>query len=175
MVSAKTLSSYLYWIIPFTVHTDSSDKQLGSVISQNQEPIELYSRRRINPHCNYTTTKNELLSIVECLKQMWGILFGYEINLFLDLKTLVYAVTLSESQRVIHRRIIIEEFGLNIQHIDGFYNIVADTLSILTSTSVEKYGCINKKDHGCANKLFVISRHENSEDCFPLNLLNVQR
>ena len=163
MVSAKTMSSYLYWIIPFTVHTDSYDKQLGSVISQNQEPIELYSRRRINPHCNYTTTKNELLSIVECLKQIWGILFGYEINLFLDLKNLVYAVTLSESQRVIHRRIIIEEFGLNIQHIDGFYNIVADTLSRLLSNPSNKYDPCTRKAQCHANELFTLGRVESNE------------
>ena len=45
------------------------------------------------------------------------ILFGYEINVVSDNKILVYAATLSESQRVMRWRLIIEEFGPKIQHI----------------------------------------------------------
>ena len=45
--------------------------------------------------------KNKLLAIVECLKQFRGIIFGYEINEFSDHKNMVYAATLSESQRVV--------------------------------------------------------------------------
>ena len=74
--------SYPYWKLTFTVHTDASDKQLGSVISQNNKPIAFFSRILIKPQCNYTTTKKELLAIVECLKQFRGIIFGYEINVF---------------------------------------------------------------------------------------------
>ena len=39
MVSAEMLLSYPYWKIPFTVHTDASDKQLGDVTSQKNELI----------------------------------------------------------------------------------------------------------------------------------------
>ena len=31
------LLHYPYWTIPFTVHTDASDKQVGVVISQNKK------------------------------------------------------------------------------------------------------------------------------------------
>ena len=65
----------------------------------------------------------------ECLKHFQGILFGYEINVLLYHKNLVYAATLSESQRVMRWQIILEEFGPNIQHIAGFDNNVADMLS----------------------------------------------
>ena len=44
MVSAETLLIYPDWIIPFTVHTDASDKQLGAVISPNNKPIGFFSR-----------------------------------------------------------------------------------------------------------------------------------
>ena len=100
MVSADTLLNYPDWTIPFTIHTDASDKQLGAVISQNGKPIAFFSRRLSKAQRNYTTTEKELLSIVECLKQFRGILFGYEIDVFSDHKNLVYAATLSESQRV---------------------------------------------------------------------------
>ena len=57
-------------------------------------------------------------------------------------------------------RLIIKEFGPNIQHIYVFDNIVADTLSILPSTSVGKYGTIKMKAHCLMNKLFEIDRDE---------------
>ena len=57
MVSAKTVLSYSYWKIPFTVHTDASDKQLGSLISQNNKYIAFFSIILNNPKCNYTTNE----------------------------------------------------------------------------------------------------------------------
>ena len=42
MVSAETLLSYPYWKIPFTVHTDASEKQLCAVISQNNKLFPYY-------------------------------------------------------------------------------------------------------------------------------------
>ena len=49
MVSAKTLISYPDWKLTFTVHTDAYDKQLGDLISQNNKPITLLSRKLIKP------------------------------------------------------------------------------------------------------------------------------
>jgi hypothetical protein len=101
MVQTETLLTYPDWTIPFTIHTDdASDHQLGAVISQNNKPITFFSRKLSKAQCNYTTTKKELLAIVECLKQFRGILFGYPIDVWSDHKNLVYAATLSEFQRV---------------------------------------------------------------------------
>ena len=44
MVSAETLISYLDCKLPFTVHTDASDKHLGAFISHNNKPIAFFSR-----------------------------------------------------------------------------------------------------------------------------------
>ena len=95
MVSAENLLSYPDWKLPFTVHTNTSDKQLGTVISQNKKPIDFFSRILRKPYCNYTTTEKELLAIEKCLKKFWGMIFGYEINLFSYQKNLVYSATLS--------------------------------------------------------------------------------
>ena len=64
MVSTRTLLSYPYWKIPFTLHTDTSDKQLGDVISQSNKPIELFSKGIINSQRNHTMNNSELLAIV---------------------------------------------------------------------------------------------------------------
>ena len=96
VVSAENLLNFPNWGIIFTVHTYSSDKQLGTVIIKNDKPISLLPRKLSEPHNNYTTTEKEILLRVECIKQLRIILFGYRINLYLDHKNLVYAVTQSE-------------------------------------------------------------------------------
>ena len=42
MVSSEMLLNYTYWTVPFTVHTNDFDTQLGDVISQNNKPISLF-------------------------------------------------------------------------------------------------------------------------------------
>jgi hypothetical protein len=165
---SETLLTYPDWTIPLTIHTDASDYQLGAVISQRNKPIAFFSRKLSKAQCNYTTTEKELLAIVECLKQFCGILFGYPIDVWSDHKNLVYAATLSESQRVMQWRLILEEFGPNIQHIPGVDNIVADTLSHLPSANT------NREDDSTeslrqTNKLFV-TNGQATDDSFPLTL-----
>ena len=53
---------------PLTAHTDTSDKQLGAVISNNNKPIDFLSRRFSKAQCNYTTSDKEILAIVEFFK-----------------------------------------------------------------------------------------------------------
>ena len=88
---------------------------------------------------------------------------------------MVYAATLSEYQRVMRRRLIIEGLGPNIQHISGVDNIVANTLIKLPTISVDKYETGKSEVQFCANGLFSIGRVENIKDFFPLNILNFQR
>ena len=52
MVSTETLLSYPDWKLPFTFHTDASDKHLGAVISQNNKTIAFFSRRSSKPQLN---------------------------------------------------------------------------------------------------------------------------
>ena len=146
MLSVETLLSYPYCKLLFTVHTDTYDKQLGSVIIQINKPISFFSSIVSNPQWNYTKNDKELLAIVECLKKFQGIIVGYEINLFSDHNNLVYAVTLGESQRVMCWRLVIKYFGSNIHHISVVDNIVADTLSRFPAMSSDKYEPCTRKD-----------------------------
>ena len=100
MVSYETLLNDPDCTIFFTLHTDASNKQLGDDIIQNNKPLELSSRILSKSQHNDTTTEKELLLIVECLKELRGIIFVYEINICSDHKNLVYAATLREYKRV---------------------------------------------------------------------------
>ena len=88
---------------------------------------------------------------------------------------MVYDAILSESQRVMRWWIILEDFGPNIKHIYGVDNIVADTLSRFPYTPIYKYEPGRRKYQCRTNKFFAIGSVENNKDCFPLNLLIVQR
>ena len=166
---------YPYWKLSLTAHTYDSDKKLGTIISQNSKTIDVFYKILFKPPCNYTTTEKELLIIVECLKKSQGIIFDYKINVLSDHKNMVYAATLSESQRVMRWGLIIEEFGPNIQHISEVDNILADTLSRLLSTPSDTYKPCTGKAQCRSKKLFTIGRVKKNEDCFPLNHLILQR
>ena len=77
--------------------------------------------------------------MVDFLNQLRGILLGYKINVYLDHKNLVYTTTWSESQILMCWQLTIEYFGPKIHHIAGVDNIVADTLTRLPSTTVNRY------------------------------------
>ena len=63
MVFTETLLGYPDCKISFMIHTTTDDKQLGAFISQNNKPIEFFSRVLSNSQRNYTTNKKELLRI----------------------------------------------------------------------------------------------------------------
>ena len=86
MVSAETLLSYPYWKINFKVHTDAPDKKLGAIMRHNNKPIEFFSIILRKSQDNYTKTDKEPIVIVECLKNLRRIIFGYEINVFQTIK-----------------------------------------------------------------------------------------
>ena len=87
---------------------------------------------------NSSPTEKELLSIVECLKKLVGIIFRYKIDVFSDHKNLVYKATIRASQRVMQWVLILEDFGPNIQHIPGIDNKAVDTLSYLPSENINR-------------------------------------
>ena len=70
----------------FHLHTDSSDYQLGAVIMQENNPIAFYSRKLNNAQKKYPTGEQELLSIVETLKEFKNILLGQSIIVHTDHK-----------------------------------------------------------------------------------------
>ena len=100
MVSQETVLAYPDWTIPFEIHTDASDFQIGAVLSQRGKPLAFFSRKLNSAQKNYTVTEKELLAIVECLKQFRNIVYGFPVKVYSDHKNLVHTATASESQRV---------------------------------------------------------------------------
>ena len=163
MVCQETLLNYPDWGKPFDIHTDASDYQLGAVISQEGKPIAFFSRKLNSAQKNYTTKEKELLSIVECVKEFRNIIFGYPIKVYSDHKNLVNSATLSQLQRVMRWRLILEEFGPEIIHIKGEDNIAADAISRIPTYQGSEI--LSEMEH------LILE----DEESFPLNLPLVQK
>lgn len=162
IIGHEVLLSYPDFSKPFVIHTDASHTQLGTVISQNDSPIAFYSRKLNVAQTRYTTTERELLAIVETLKEFRNILLGQQIIVYTDHKNLTYSV--------LQRRLILEEFGPDLQYVNGTKNIVADALSrldLLPSVS-------EPTDVHSNASLFGLSRRDIPATSFPIHFKLIQ-
>jgi len=113
----------------FHIYTDASDYQLGAVITQEGRPLAFYSRKLNAAQKRYTTGEQELLSIVETLKEFRNILLGQRLVVHTDHKNILYGNLAND--RIARWRLLLEEFGPEYRHIAGRDNVVADALSRL--------------------------------------------
>ena len=88
IVARYTLLIYPGFNERFYIHTDASDFQLGAVIIQNGKPIAFYSCKFTPAQSRYTVTEEELLIIVENLKEFRTILLGQRLKIYTDHKNL---------------------------------------------------------------------------------------
>ena len=109
ILSKEVLLAYPNFSEEFVIHTDASHTQLGAVISQSGKPIAFYSRKLKPEQTRYTTTKRELLSIVETLKEFRNILLGQKIIVHTDHKNLTCKNF--NTERVMRWCMILEEYG----------------------------------------------------------------
>ena len=73
LVSCEVLLAYPRFDQPFEVYTDASSYQLGAVIVQKNLPLAFYSRKLSDTQKKYTTREQELLSVVETMKEFKSI------------------------------------------------------------------------------------------------------
>lgn len=84
----STLLHFPDYDLPFEIYTDASSYQLGGIVSQAGKPLAFYSRKLTSAQTNYSVMEQELLSIVEILKEFRSLLFGQQITFFMDHKNL---------------------------------------------------------------------------------------
>ena len=94
---------------------------------QEGKPLAFYSRKLNSAQKNYTTGEQELLSIVETLKEFRNILLGQKVVVHTDHMNILRS-SLANS-RIVRWRLLLEEYGATFVHVKGEDNVVADTLS----------------------------------------------
>jgi len=131
MIAKDVVLAYPDFSKSFEIYTDASTMQLGAVITQDNRPIALFSRKLSETQTKYSVTEIELLAIVETLKEFRGMLWGQQIKVYTDHKNLTRDVLGLTSDRVYQWRLLLEEFAPEIIYIKGIHNTVADAISRL--------------------------------------------
>jgi hypothetical protein len=96
---------------------------------QEGNPLDFYSRKLNSAQTRYATGEQELLSIVETLKELRDILLGQQAIVHTDHLNVLYGKL--SNDRITRWRLLLEEYGPKYVHIAGKNNIVADALSRL--------------------------------------------
>ncbi len=73
-IAKDVVLDYLDFNKVFEIYTDTSSKQLGAVITQDNRLIAFFSRKLSDTQRKYSVTEIELLAIVETLKEFKGML-----------------------------------------------------------------------------------------------------
>jgi hypothetical protein len=103
---------------------------------QEGKPLAVYSRKLNSAQTCYTTGEQELLSIVETLKEFRYILLCQQVIVHTDHLNILYGKL--SNDRITRWRLLLEEYGPKHVHIAGKNNIVAYALSRLEKDEDEK-------------------------------------
>ena len=93
--------------IIFNLHIDARNYQLLLAVSQEQKPIALFFMKLTNIQKINTTTKEELYSIVENLKEICIILLSNNITVYTDQNNLPHEYTHHDCDLVLHHGMLI--------------------------------------------------------------------
>jgi hypothetical protein len=89
---------------------------------QEGKPLNFNSRKLNSAHTCNTTGEQELLSIVETLKELRDILLGQQVIVHTDHLNILYGKL--SNDRITRWRILLEEYGPQYVHIAGKNNDV---------------------------------------------------
>lgn len=152
-IARDVLLAYPNYSEVFEIYTDALSRQLGAVITQNNRILAFFSRKLSDTQKRYSVTELELLSIVECLKEFKGMLWGQRIKVYTDHKNLIQDALGLASDRVYRWRLLLEEYGPEFVYIKGIDNTVADAISRLEYNPDE-----NIKDMSLHRRNFCIAK-----------------
>ena len=122
---------------PFKLIIDSSDVGTGSVLVQEasdglDHPVSYFSKKFLKYQKNYSVVEKETLGLVLALEH-FDVYLGstpFKIKVYTDHNPLTFLKTMkNKNQRLVRWSLALQEYKLEIQHIPGSENVVADALS----------------------------------------------
>ena len=122
---------------PFKLIIDSSDVGTGSVLVQEasdglDHPVSYFSKKFLKYQKNYSVVEKETLGLVLALEH-FDVYLGstpFKTKVYTDHNPLTFLKTMkNKNQRLVRWSLALQEYNLEIQHIPGSENVVADALS----------------------------------------------
>ena len=126
---------------PTSLTVDASSTAVGAQLEQRQGqswvPLAFFSRKLSDAEKKYSAFDRELLASYSAVKHFRHFLEGRPFTLYTDHKPLTFALSsdTDRSPRQTRHLAFIAEFTTDIRHIRGKFNVVADALSRITTTS----------------------------------------
>ena len=125
---------------PFYMVTDASSKGIGSCLMQlhgkTYRPIAYYSRKLRPAEKNYSVTDQESLAVIESLKHFRFIIYGNSVTVFTDHAAVLELLKNPHmSGRKARWFLIAQDYDINLRHIPGKQNLIADALSRYPTTA----------------------------------------
>ena len=123
---------------PWSIAVDASDNATGAVLLQKDEqcdverPVAYFSKKFDKHQQNYSTIEKELLGIVLALQHFKVYVCSAKkpLVVYTDHNPLVFLNRLkNKNRRLLNWSLMLQEYDLQIKHIRGKDNVVADCLS----------------------------------------------
>ena len=105
-------------------------------VSGVEHPVCYFSKKFEKGQKNYCTSEKELLALVLALQhfEIYVSAGGYPVTVYTDHNPLTFLHRLkNKNQRLLQWSILLQQYTLDIQHIKGQENVIADTLSRVSS------------------------------------------
>ena len=122
--------------VPFTLFVDASDVGAGAVLTQLKDEIyrrvSFFSKKFAKHQKSYSTVEKETLALVMALKHFDVYVGGGSrlVTVYTDHNPLVFLSKMRHAnQRLTRWFLLLQEYSLEIKHIKGRDNVVADALS----------------------------------------------
>lgn len=120
----------------FTLHVDASNVGAGAVLQQSDvdrvdHPVSFFSRKFNSYQLNYSVVEKEALALIWALQHFAVYLnSSAPIVIYTDHNPLTFLNSLQcPNQRLVRWSLFLQSFCLDIRHIRGSENVVADALS----------------------------------------------
>ncbi|KAI5151587.1 hypothetical protein NEAUS04_2517, partial [Nematocida ausubeli] len=121
---------------PFQLYTDACDKGIGAILTQGNTLIGIFSKSLNPAQKNYTIMEKELLAVISALQYFRILILGRKIYLHTDNKNILARKPL-DSSRSERWKIMTLEYDMEMRHIAGDKNLVADYLSRAENKTVQ--------------------------------------
>ena len=122
---------------PFKLAVDTSDIGAGAILLQEdatevERPVCYFSKKFEKGQKNYCTSEKELLALVLALQhfEVYVSAGEYPLTVYTYHNPLTFLHRLkNKNQRLLRWSILLQQYNLDIRHIKGRENVIADTLS----------------------------------------------
>ena len=122
----------------FELAIDASDQAAGGVLLQTDKqneslkhPVAYFSRKFDKHQTNYSTIEKELLALVLAIQHFEVYISGLRVvKVYTDHNPLVFLSRMkNKNRRLLNWSLLLQEYNLDIHHIKGVDNVIADALS----------------------------------------------